>query len=409
MEKEFDELLRRALSPKDEPDFWLNQNILNRTKEQKTMIKSKKKVSVAVLIAALVLCLSSVTVYAAWKYLSASDVTQSMEDLKLADAFTSGQAVTINETQCYGGYQITLLSIISGENLSEFPSFSNDSILSDRTYVVVAIENADGTPMPDTSEDAYANLNFFASPLIAGYNPVLYNIASMNGNHTTMTEDGVLYRLLECDNVEIFADQELYLCVSDGVFYNGEAYIYDEISGKISRNESYNGLNALFQLPLDAAKANPQKATDYIESLGYETEISREERDAECKAPVDVKVADGNKDIVTYALQFLGNPYVWGSNSLTEGADSSGFTKSVYANFGIELPHDSIKQREFGNNVEDLEDIHAGDLVFYDTPAHVAIYIGDGLVVHAMPEEGICVSKVDFDEILCIRRLLNIE
>lgn len=270
MEKEFDELLRRALSPKDVPDFWLNQNILNRTKEQKTMMKSKKKLSVAVLIATLVLCLGSVTTYAAWKYLSASEVTQNMEDTKLSDAFTSGQAVTINETQYYEGYQITLLSIISGENLSEFPSFNNDAILSDRTYAVIAIENADGTPMPDTSEDAYANLDFFASPLIAGYNPVLYNIASLNGNHTTMTEDGVLYRLLECDNVEIFADQELYLCVSDGVFYNAEAYIYDEVSGKISRNESYNGLNALFKLPLDASKANPEKAAEYLESMGFE-------------------------------------------------------------------------------------------------------------------------------------------
>ncbi len=267
MEQEFDDLVRRALSPKDEPDFWLNQNILNRTKEPKIMMKRKKKLSVAVLLAALVLCLGSVTTYAAWKYLSASEVTQSMEDIKLADAFTSGQAVTINETQCYGGYQITLLSIISGENLSEFPSFSNNAMLSDRTYAVVAIENADGTPMPDTSEDAYANMEFFASPLIAGYNPVLYNIASMNGNHATMTEDGVLYRLLECDNVEIFADQELYLCVSDGVFYNEEAYIYDEVSGKISRNESYNGLNALFRLPLDASKADPQKAAEYIESM----------------------------------------------------------------------------------------------------------------------------------------------
>lgn len=267
MEKEFDELVRRALSPKDEPDFWLNQKILNRAKEQKTMLKSKKRLSVAVLVAILVLCLGSGTVYAAWKYLSASEVSQNMEDQKLSDAFTGGQAVIINETQCYGGYQITLLSIISGENLSEHPSFSNGSILSDRTYAVVTIEYADGTPMPDTSEDAYANLNFFASPLIAGYNPILYNIASMNGNHATMMEDGILYRLLECDNVEIFADQELYLCVSDSVFYSPEAYNYDEITGKITRNESYQGLNALFNLPLDPSKANPQKAAEYAESL----------------------------------------------------------------------------------------------------------------------------------------------
>ncbi len=267
MEKEFDELVRRALSPKDEPDFWLNQKILNRTKEQKTMLKSKKKLSVAVLIAVLVLCLSSVTVYAAWRYLSASEVSQMHEDTKLAAAFTSGQAVTINETQCYGGYRVTMLSIISGKNLSEHPSFSNGSILSDRTYAVVAIEYADGTPMPDVTEEAYFDLEFFASPLIAGYNPVHYNLASMNGNHMTVMEEGVLYRLLECDNVEIFADNQIYLCVTDSIFYNREAYNYDEKTGKITRNESYQGLNALFNLPLDSSKANPQKAAEYIESM----------------------------------------------------------------------------------------------------------------------------------------------
>jgi len=267
MEKEFDELVKRALSPKDEPDFWLNQNILNRTKEQKTMMKSKKKLSVAVLVAILVLCLGSVTVYAAWKYLSASQVSQSMEDRKLAAAFTGRQAVTINETQCYGGYRVTMLSIISGKNLSEHPSFSNGSILSDRTYAVVAIEYANGMPMPDVTEEAYLNLELFASPLIAGYNPVHYNLASMNGNHTTITEDGVLYRMLECDNVELFADNQIYLCVTDSIFYNREAYNYDEKTGKITRNESYRGLNALFSIPLDASKANPKKAAEYIESM----------------------------------------------------------------------------------------------------------------------------------------------
>lgn len=267
MEKEFDELIRRALSPKDEPDFWLNQKILNRTKEQKTMMRNKKKLSVAVLIAILVLCLGSGTVYAAWKYLSASEVSQNMEDTKLSDAFISGQAVTINETQCYGGYRVTMLSIISGENLSEHPSFSNGSILQDRTYAVVAMEYENGMPMPDVTEEAYFDLEFFVSPLIAGYNPVHYNLASMHGNHMTIEEDGVLYRLLECDNVEIFADNQIYLCVTDSLFYNREAYIYDEITGKITRNESYQGLNALFNLPLDASKANPEKAAEYIESM----------------------------------------------------------------------------------------------------------------------------------------------
>ena len=88
--------------------------------------------------------------------------------------------------------------------LSENPRYKNDSIAADRTYAVIAIEKADGTPMPDTSEDSYGKLEIFASLLIGGYDPAFYNIVSMSGNYADMTEDGILYRLLECDNVEIF-------------------------------------------------------------------------------------------------------------------------------------------------------------------------------------------------------------
>ena len=126
----------------------------------------------------------------------------------------------------------------------------------------------------------------------------------------------------------------------------------------------------------------------------------------------EVEVTEDNKkgvEVAEYALQFVGNPYAWGSDSLTEGADSSGFTKSVYAYFGISLPHDSREQNEFGTEVETLDATLPGDLVFYDTPSHVAIYIGDGMVVHSMPQSGICVSEVDFDEIISIKRLLTAE
>ena len=79
----------------------------------------------------------------------------------------------------------------------------------------------------------------------------------MSGNYTDMTEDGILYRLFECDSIEMFADHDLYLCVSEGMFYNTDAYCYDELTGKIRRNEEYEGLNALFKLPLVISNANP--------------------------------------------------------------------------------------------------------------------------------------------------------
>ena len=266
--------------------------------------------------------------------------------------------------------------------------------------------------MPDTMEDSYGELEFFASPLMGGYQPAFYNIASMSGNYADITEDGVLYRLLECDNVEIFADHTLYLCIAEGVFYNTEAYNYDEVTGEISRNEEYEGLNALFLLPIDVSKADPVKAAEYISGFEMESDIVEEKVSVEEEILEPIVVdskEDGDKgaEVVEYALQFVGNPYVWGSDSLTEGTDCSGFTKSVYEHFSISLEHDSRKQREAGTEVDSVNNAKAGDLVFYDTPAHVAIYVGDGLVVHSMPQEGICVSEVDFDEVVGVRRVLD--
>ena len=416
MEKEFDELLRHALTPMDEPNYWLNQKIVNRVKEQKEMAGRKKgKLSTAIIIAAFVLCVSSVTVYAAWKYLTPSDVAEKMQNKKLADIFLEEHASAMNETQSYGSYGVTFLGIVSGELLSEYPYYDeNGQIMADRTYAVVAIENSDGESMTDA---------FFASPLIGDYNPAIYNMTSMHGSYAKMTEDGIIYILLECDNVEIFADHDLYLCVSEGMFYNEEAYNYDEMTGKISRNEEFEGLNALFDLPVESSKANPQKAAEYLAGLGLESDIDKEKLYVELEESFAVEEKEENKsfeveekeenktgaEVAEYALLFVGNPYAWGEDSLTEGTDCSGFTKSVYEHFEISLPRSSSKQRELGAEIETIEHAKPGDLVFYETPAHVAIYIGDGMVVHAMPEIGICVSEVDFDDISGIRRILDME
>lgn len=266
MNREYEDLLKQALTPMDEPDIRLNQRILQGVKEEEVMKKrSYKRIPAAVLAAALVFGLGSMTVFAAWKYLMPNHLVEEMQDEKLADAFSGEDVVFVNETQSYGGYNVTFLGVVSGEQLSEGLRISNGELYADRSHIVVAIENADGTPMPDTSEDAYAELEFFVSPFIKGYHPVEYNAITMAGNYTDTVEDGVLYRLLECDNVEMFADCGLYLGVQDSTFYQAQGYKYDETTGEISRNESYVGLNALFNLPIDASKADPEAAAAYVE------------------------------------------------------------------------------------------------------------------------------------------------
>lgn len=86
------------------------------------------------------------------------------------------------------------------------------------------------------------------------------------------------------------------------------------------------------------------------------------------------------RSVADYALQFVGNPYVWGGTSLTNGADCSGFTQSVYSHFGVRIPRTSAEQAGFGREIP-YEEMEPGDLVCY--AGHVAMYIGDGRIVHA--------------------------
>ena len=109
-------------------------------------------------------------------------------------------------------------------------------------------------------------------------------------------------------------------------------------------------------------------------------------------------------EVVSYACQFIGNPYVWGGESLTNGADCSGFIKSVYANFGISLPHSSVALQRAGSEVS-YENAQPGDIVCY--AGHVAIYMGGGQIVHASsPSTGIKTGSATYRSIISVRRVL---
>ncbi|HAB61689.1 MAG TPA: hypothetical protein DCE48_13520 [Lachnospiraceae bacterium] len=124
--------------------------------------------------------------------------------------------------------------------------------------------------MPSTSDENYGQEPFFVSPLIKGLKPWQYNIATMNGGYQDFVEDGIMYRLMECNNVEMFADRGIYLCVSDTTFYSVDAYDYDELTGEIAPNSEYAGINVLFDLPIDISKANREKADAYINEMEAE-------------------------------------------------------------------------------------------------------------------------------------------
>ena len=110
------------------------------------------------------------------------------------------------------------------------------------------------------------------------------------------------------------------------------------------------------------------------------------------------------QEIANFACQFVGNPYVPGGTSLTEGADCSGFTLAVYNNFGISLPRSSYAQAGYGREVS-YSEAQPGDIIYYG--GHVGIYIGNGLIVHASTQAtGIKISNALYRSIITVRRIV---
>lgn len=291
---QLDNLLKSVLIPRENPGDELNQSILNQVKETETM---KHKKTFAAAAAAALIAATSVTVCAAYHFMSASDMAEKLQDNRLAEHFE--EEIIINdveqvyESQTYGGYEVTLLGLITGDNYSQYQTVVSGEIRSDRTYCAVAIRKEDGTSFGDSMADVEES--FFVSPLIGSLNPDLYNAVSLCGGLNTYVEDGVLYQLLECDNIEYFADQNVYLCVTDTVMLESGLYDWNEAEGTIARNREYQGLNALFTLKMDPLKANTEKAKALIEDI----DRLAEEGDGEIKMTPEEKEAEDFADNLT--------------------------------------------------------------------------------------------------------------
>lgn len=275
-DEKLDLILKQALSPEIDDcdvkiktmDMERKENMINYEKNKnfkKSSVKSWKHAAVAAAAIAVTM-VSSITAYAAWRYFSAKDVAAEIADNRLAQEFEQNNWMDECETQTYGNYDITLLGIVSGDEISSHLSKTDSGeIDGDKTYMAVAIAHSDGTPMPDSSKTDEEQ--FYVSPYIEGLDPARYNASVLGGNNTLFVSDGIQYRVLETDNIECFADRKIYMGVSEGEAYDDKAYVYDSVSGDISRNESYEGVNALFTLSIDSNLSDQKKAAEVIAAM----------------------------------------------------------------------------------------------------------------------------------------------
>lgn len=235
-------------------------------KGETDMKKRKLTVAAAVVLAAA--CLGG-GVYAAGVLLSAPQAAEAMGESDVAALFEGDEAVAVNQTQSDAGYDVTLLGLVTGEHLTENwnSSWGDDGPENGTTYAVVAVRKSDGTPMPELSDesDPFRLSNSFAQIRLAipDLQPAQY---WLNPERKDMVQDGVRYLFLGCDNVEAFADRDVVLCVSTGSpFYNTEAFQFDAATGAITADPDYAGVNLVFDLPLDAGKADPEVAQAWID------------------------------------------------------------------------------------------------------------------------------------------------
>ena len=171
------------------------------------------------------------------------------------------------------------------------------------------------------------------------------------------------------------------------------------------------------ELVQNSDSANAEEAFVYAESK--EEEAARLQKEAEEKAEQERQAAEEaakqqeeqraqatetGQAIVDYACQFIGNPYVWGGTSLTNGADCSGFVQSVFAHFGISLPRTTWDMENVGTAVS-YDQAAAGDIILYN--GHVGIYMGNGQIVNAINSaKGIGILPATYTNIVTVRRLI---
>ena len=242
--KAFDELSFSADFQERTADLLRNRaRELEKERIDMTISKTKK---IAVLAAACI-ALLAVSVSAAMLWLTPAQVAEEHDQPLLAEAFEGPDAIEINETVESGDFSITLLGLVSGRNLDVL----NQDLEKDHTYSVLALRG------------------YVMTPLVAGCSPAAVNNWTLGAFAQGFAKDGVYYYLLDTQSIEMFADRTVYMAFYEGFAPSNDIFTVAE-DGTIAFAEDFAGVQALFTLPLDPAKADRAAADAFVESTGMD-------------------------------------------------------------------------------------------------------------------------------------------
>jgi len=228
-----------------------------KAEKEKEKMNMRKIIRMPMVVAAAAVLLAA-TALALTVLLSPKEVASKAGDDVLAGAFDSKDAKIINQTVKSGDYKITLQGIVSGEGLAEY----DKEVKADKSYIVASVAYADDREIKEMDE---GKLTF--SPLVSGYKPWQVNAWTLDGGYRSFVHEGVCYYIFDCSNLEIFADHTVYLAAYEGFAPSADIFSIDE-KGEISFAEGFDKPNAMFTLPLDPSKADPDAAKALLDAMG---------------------------------------------------------------------------------------------------------------------------------------------
>ena len=279
-----DAILQKVLHRTDKPDPALLDKIkkLEYVKETK-MPHFKRSFKIAI-AACMLLIITSATVFAATRLLTPREVAYQLGDQSLSAAFASDTAININKTVVSGGYRFSILSIVSGLDISDTLLYS-EGLSHDRSYLIIAIENEDGSPMLTFDDDDIPQ--FYVSPYIRGFKPWQVNLHTLEGGHKEMIIDGVRYRIVDMENIKVFAEHGIYIGINTGWLFDSEAFIFNADPWELRVNPEFDGVSVVFELPVDLSLADPVRAAEILDANPFLQAPPQADDDFVCQVEVD--------------------------------------------------------------------------------------------------------------------------